>query len=74
VFNEVVPRLAPGVGWVSLRPRLYDTVAIVHRSDAAPSPAAQHVIELATARIQAIAEPIPVRPSGRSTAKTSAKR
>ena len=32
VLSELGPRLAPHVGWVSLRPRLYDTIAVVHRA------------------------------------------
>lgn len=55
---QLLPRLAPGAGWVSLRPRQYDTFAIVHRSGATLSPAARLMIELATTRIQAIAEPL----------------
>lgn len=55
---QLLPRLAPDAGWVSLRPAQHDTLAIVHRRDAILSPAAQLMIELATARIQAIAEPI----------------
>lgn len=54
--KELLPRLAPNTGWVSLRPHLYDTFAIVHRAGATLSPAARLMIELATARIQAIAE------------------
>ncbi len=56
--EQLLPRLAPDAGWVSLRPAQHDTLAIVHRRDAILSPAAQLMIELATARIQAIAEPI----------------
>jgi DNA-binding transcriptional LysR family regulator len=56
--EQLIPRLAPGAGWVSLRPRLYDTFAIVHRAGATLSPAAQLMIELATARIQEVAEPV----------------
>ncbi len=56
--EQLVPRLAPDVGWVCLRPRQYDTLAIVHRSGAVLSPAARLMIELATLRIQAIAEPV----------------
>lgn len=56
--EQLLPRLAPTVGWVPLRPHQYDTFAIVHRADATLSPAARLMIELATARIQAIAEPI----------------
>ncbi len=60
VLAELVPRLAPGVGWVSMRPRMYDTIAIVHRRDASLSSAARLVIELATTRIQGLAEPVRV--------------
>ncbi|WP_244931091.1 LysR family transcriptional regulator [Nocardioides sp. W7] len=56
--TQLVPRLAPGAGWVSLRPRQYDTFAIVHRSGATLSPAAQLMIDLATKRIQALTEPV----------------
>jgi DNA-binding transcriptional LysR family regulator len=56
--EQVAPRLAPGVGWVSLRPRMYETMAVVHRQDAELSPAARMVIEMATERVQAICEPI----------------
>ncbi|GAA1134538.1 LysR family transcriptional regulator [Nocardioides aquiterrae] len=58
---QLLPRLAPGAGWVSLRPRQYDTFAIVHRTGATLSPAARLMIELATRRIQDIAEPIAPR-------------
>lgn len=58
---QLIPRLAPDVGLVSLRPRQYDTLAIVHRSGAVLSPAAQLMIELATRRIQEIAEPYSAR-------------
>ncbi|MFT4286545.1 LysR family transcriptional regulator [Nocardioides sp.] len=56
--DQLLPRLAPKAGWVPLRPRLYDTFAVVHRADATLSPAARLMIELATRRIQEIAEPI----------------
>jgi DNA-binding transcriptional LysR family regulator len=56
--EQLLPRLAPKAGWVSLRPRQYDTFAIVHRTGATLSPAARLMIELATTRIQAIADPI----------------
>jgi DNA-binding transcriptional LysR family regulator len=56
--KELVPRLAPGASWTSLRPRQYETFAIVHRVNATLSPAAQLMIELATRRIQAIAQPL----------------
>jgi DNA-binding transcriptional LysR family regulator len=56
--EQLLPRLAPDAGWVSFRPKLYDTFAIVHRAGATLSPAAQLMIELATTRILAIAEPV----------------
>lgn len=59
--EQVVGRLAPGVGWVSLRPRMYETMAVVHRQDAELSAAAKLVIDLATKRVRAICEPIPGR-------------
>jgi DNA-binding transcriptional LysR family regulator len=58
---QLLPRLAPTAGWVSLRPRQYDMFAVVHRTGATLSPAARLMIELATTRIQAIAEPITPR-------------
>jgi DNA-binding transcriptional LysR family regulator len=58
VLTELGPRLAPGVGCASLRPRLYETVAVVQRKDAALSPGAQAVIELAVRRMRDVAEPV----------------
>ena len=56
--EQLLPRLAPQAQWVSLRPKLFDMFAIVHRRGATLSPAAQLMIELATKRIQAIAQPL----------------
>jgi DNA-binding transcriptional LysR family regulator len=56
--EQLLPRLAPSAGWVSFRPRLYDNFAIVHRRGATLSPAAQLMIELATNRMRAIAQPL----------------
>jgi DNA-binding transcriptional LysR family regulator len=56
--KELVPRLAPGATWTSLRPRQYETFAIVHRVNATLSPAAQLMIELAVQRIRDVAEPL----------------
>ncbi|WP_372734510.1 LysR family transcriptional regulator [Nocardioides sp.] len=56
--EQLLPRLAPNAGWVSMKPRLYDMFAVVHRAGATLSPAAQLMIELATKRIQTIAEPM----------------
>ena len=55
---ELLPRLAPSAGWVGLRPRQWDTFAIVHRAGARLSPAARLMIKLATDRIREVAEPI----------------
>jgi DNA-binding transcriptional LysR family regulator len=56
--EQLLSRLAPEAGWVRLRPRQYDTLAIVHRAGATLSPAARLMIELATKRIQALTEPV----------------
>ncbi len=56
--EQLLPRLAPDAGWVSLRPRQWDLFAIVHRTGAVLSPAAQLMIELATARLRTLAEPV----------------
>lgn len=58
VLDELGPRLAPRTGWVSLRPRLYDTIGVVHRRDAVLSPGARLVIDLAVERIRAVTEPV----------------
>ena len=58
VLDEIGPRLAPDVGWVSLRPRLYDTIAVVHRKDAVLSAGARVAIDLAVERIRAVTEPV----------------
>lgn len=55
---QLLPRLAPGAGYASLRPRQYDTIAIVHRAGATLSPAAKLVIELATRRIHELSEAV----------------
>ena len=56
--RALLPRLAPKAGWVPLGPKQVDTFGIVHRSGATLSKAAQLMIELATTRIQSIAEPM----------------
>ncbi len=56
--RALLPRLAPKAGWVSLRPKQVDTFGIVHRAGATLSKAAELMIELATTRIQSIAEPM----------------
>lgn len=64
VVDQLVPRLGPDVGWVSMRPRMYDTLAVVHRADAELSPAAKLVIGLATTRVRSICEPLGAVPGG----------
>lgn len=61
VVSEVVDRLAPGAHWVRLEPRQYGTLAIVHRSGATLSPAAEVMVHLATRRIQEVLEPLAPR-------------
>lgn len=56
--KALVPELAPAVSWVSLRPRTYETIAIVHRASATLSPAARLMIRLASQRIRSVAEPL----------------
>lgn len=58
VLDDLVPRLAPGAGWVPLRPRLYETIAVVHREDAVLSPGARLMIDLATERIRSVTDPV----------------
>jgi DNA-binding transcriptional LysR family regulator len=63
--RQLVPRLAPDASWASLRPRTYDSMAIVHRTAATLSPAARLMIRLATQRIREVAEPTgPADPLG----------
>jgi DNA-binding transcriptional LysR family regulator len=58
VLDDLLPRLAPGAGWVPLRPRLYETIAVVHREDAVLSPGARLMIDLATERIRSVTDPV----------------
>jgi DNA-binding transcriptional LysR family regulator len=61
VADQLLPRLAPAAGMTTLRPRQFDTLAVVHRAGATLSNAARLMIELATRRIQSIAEPVTPR-------------
>jgi DNA-binding transcriptional LysR family regulator len=54
VLHRLRDRLPPGLRWTPLRPRLYETFAIVHRPDAQLSAASRAVIELAAARMRAL--------------------
>jgi DNA-binding transcriptional LysR family regulator len=58
---RLLPELAPRAGMASLRPRQFDTFAVVHRAGATLSPAARLMSELATRRIQEICEPVTPR-------------
>jgi DNA-binding transcriptional LysR family regulator len=61
VLDELVPRLAPEVRAAPLRPRLYETIAVVHRRDAVLTPASRMIIDLAVERIRQVSEPLPDR-------------
>lgn len=54
----LLPHLAPNAGMAPLRPRQWDVFAAVQRAGAQLSPAAAIMTELATRRIQEIAEPL----------------
>lgn len=54
VLHKLADRLPPGLGWVRLRPRLYETFAIVHRPAAQLSLASRAVVEIAAARMRAL--------------------
>ena len=71
--QQLLPRLAPDAGWVSLKPRQYDTIAVVHRANAILSPAARLMVDLATERIQALTEPLRGRPRNDTTTHRAAR-
>jgi DNA-binding transcriptional LysR family regulator len=54
VLHKLADRLPPQLGWVRLRPRLYETFAIVHRPAAQLSMASRAVVEIAAARMRAL--------------------
>lgn len=56
--TQLLPRLAPNARFTSLQPALFETLAVVHRSGAVLSPAAQLMIELATRRIRQLLDPV----------------
>jgi len=55
VLHRLGDRMPPQLGWVPLRPRLYDTFAIAHREGAVLSPATRLMVDLVTTRLMAIA-------------------
>jgi DNA-binding transcriptional LysR family regulator len=52
VLHAFGDRLPPGLGWVPLRPRRYETFAIVHRPEPELSPASRVVVALAAQRMR----------------------
>lgn len=54
VLHKLADRLPPALGSVRLRPRLYETFAIVHRPAAQLSLASRAVVEIAAARMGAL--------------------
>ena len=54
VLHRLGDRMPPGLGWVSLRPAMYETFAIAHRPAAELSAASRMVVELATARMRTL--------------------
>ncbi|UQX88215.1 LysR substrate-binding domain-containing protein [Jatrophihabitans telluris] len=54
LLHRLGDRLDPGLGWVSLRPKIWDEFAVVHRRGAELSPASRAVTELAVARMAEI--------------------
>ena len=57
LLRRMGSRLSPELRWVSLRPKLYDEFAAVTRRDVPLSRASQAVLELAMARMRALAAP-----------------
>jgi DNA-binding transcriptional LysR family regulator len=54
VLHALAGRLPSGLGWTALRPRLYETFALVHRPQAELSSASQVVVALATERMRTL--------------------
>lgn len=52
VLHALGDRLPAGLGWTALRPRLYETFAIVHRPEAELSTASRVVVSLAAERMR----------------------
>jgi DNA-binding transcriptional LysR family regulator len=55
ILLQLADRLPPTLGWVPLRPVMYETYAIVHRPHAELSPATRAVVEIAASRMGALA-------------------
>jgi DNA-binding transcriptional LysR family regulator len=65
VLHRLADRLPPALGWVALRPRLFDEFAVVHRRGTTLSPAATLMVELATSRLRALAVQLRSQPRRR---------
>jgi DNA-binding transcriptional LysR family regulator len=61
ILHRLQGRLPATLGWVSLRPKLFDEFAIVHRRGTPLSPATAAVVELAVQRMRAIASAVAAR-------------
>ena len=61
LLNEQVARLAPGVGWAPLKPRLFDTLALVHWPEASLSPGSRLLVDLAVRRLKALVTQAPAQ-------------
>jgi DNA-binding transcriptional LysR family regulator len=55
MVHLLADRVSPRLGWVPLRPKLFDRFAIVHRTGAVLSPATTLMVEVVSARMQAVA-------------------
>jgi DNA-binding transcriptional LysR family regulator len=55
ILLRLADRLAPTLGWVPLRPMMYETYAIIHRPRVELSPATRAVVEIAASRMGALA-------------------
>ncbi|MDQ1735183.1 MAG: hypothetical protein QOH56_1434 [Pseudonocardiales bacterium] len=63
ILHRLADRLPPSLGWVSLRPRLFDEFAIVHRRGTELSPATRAVVGMAVQRMKIIERAVQVRSS-----------
>jgi hypothetical protein len=66
VLHRLADRLPSALGWVALRPRLFDEFVVVHRRGTTLSPAATLMVELATSRLRALAVQLRSQPRRRA--------
>jgi DNA-binding transcriptional LysR family regulator len=55
MIHLLADRVSPRLGWVPLRPKLFDRFAIVHRTGAVLSPATALMVEVVSDRMHAVA-------------------